>query len=86
MDLSATQRELSELRASIEEVKSELTLALTKVSDKLATQSQNYLELRAKIDRLSNVCAVEEDQADIYGFAEVQHEHSSRNTDINPAD
>ena len=86
MDLAATQRELAGLKQSVDELKSELTLALTKISDKLASQSQNYLELRTKVDRLNNVYAVEGDQVDIYGFAEVQNEHNNRNTDTHTAD
>ena len=80
MDSLTFQKEISELRKEVEGLKSDLTVALTKIGDKLATQTQNFLELRSKLDRLNNVYTVEGEQADNYGFAEVQDEHSNRDS------
>ena len=85
MDSTISQKEFYELKKSVDELKSELTLALTRIGDKLATQSHNYLELKTKIERLDNIFSAQ-DQADVYGFAEVQNEHSNRNPSTNPAD
>lgn len=79
---SQIDQEVSELRKEIAELKSELTFALSKVSDKLAIHSENHLELRAKIERLSQAVSLEEEQV----CAEVQHESGYRNTSLNPAD
>ena len=81
MDLQVEQ-EVSQLRKEIDEIKSELTLALSRISDKLATHSENYRELRVKIDQLNKTISLEEEQ----DSAEVQHESNNRNTALNPAD
>ena len=86
MDSTISQKEFYELKTSVDELKSELTLALTRISDRLATQSQNYLELKTKVEQLNNTYSVEAEQADTYGFAEVQDEHSNRNSTTDPAD
>lgn len=85
MDSTISQKEFYELKKSVDELKSDLTLAMTRIGDRLATQSHNYLELKTKIERLNNIFSAEE-QADVYGFAEVQNEHSNRDSTINPAD
>jgi hypothetical protein len=81
MDLQVEQ-EVSQLRKEIAEIKSELTLALSRISDKLATHSENYRELRVKIEQLNKIISLEEEQ----DSAEVQHESNNRNTALNPAD
>jgi hypothetical protein len=85
MDSTISQKEFYELKKSVDEIKSDITLALTRIGDKLATQSHNYLELNTKIERLNNIFAAQE-QADVYGFAEVQNEPSNRDSTTNPAD
>jgi len=85
MDSTISQKEFYELKKSVDEIKSDITLALTRIGDKLATQSHNYLELKTKIERLNNIFSAQE-QADVYGFAEVQNEHSNRDSTTNPAD
>lgn len=79
MDLQVEQ-ELSQLRKEIAEINSELTLSLTRIADKLATHSDNYRELRSKIDQLNKAISLEEEQ----DSAEVQHEYTNRNTALNP--
>jgi chromosome segregation ATPase len=81
MDLQVEQ-EVSQLRKEIAEIKSELTLALSRISDKLATHSENYRELRVKIDQINKTISLEEEQ----DSAEVQYESNNRNTALNPAD
>ncbi|GEM_PF-2081730 len=81
MDLQVEQ-EVSQLRKEIAEIKSELTLALSRISDKLATHSENYRELRVKIDQLNKTISLEEEQ----DSAEVQYESNNRNTALNPTD
>ncbi len=81
MDLQVEQ-EVSQLRKEIAEIKSELTLALSRISDKLATHSENYRELRVKIEQLNKTISLEEEQ----DSAEVQHEFNNRNTALNPTD
>ena len=81
MDLQVEQ-EISELRKEVAEIKSELTLALSRISDKLATHSENYRELRVKIEQLNKTISLEEEQ----DSAEVQYESNNRNTALNPTD
>jgi outer membrane murein-binding lipoprotein Lpp len=81
MDLQVEQ-EVSQLRKEIAEIKSELTLALTRIADKLATHSDNYRELKSKIEQLNKDISLMEEQ----DSAEVQHEHLNRNIALNPAD
>jgi len=81
MDLQVEQ-EVSQLRKEIAEIKSELTLALSRISDKLAIHSENYRELRVKIDQLNKTISLEEEQ----DSAEVQYESNNRNTALNPTD
>ncbi|RJQ15775.1 hypothetical protein C4573_06510 [Candidatus Woesearchaeota archaeon] len=76
------EQEVSQLRKEIAEIKSELTLALSRISDKLATHSENYRELRVKIDQINKMISLKEEQ----DSAEVQYESNNRNTAINPAD
>ena len=80
MDLQVEQ-EVSHLRKEIAEIKSELALSLTRIADKLATHSDNYRELKSKIDHLNKAISLEEEQ----DSAEVQHESNNRNTALNPA-
>ena len=80
MDLQVEQ-EISKLQKEIDEIKSELTLALSRISDKLATHSENYRELRVKIEQLNKTISLEEEQ----DSAEVQYESDNRNTALNPA-
>jgi len=81
MDSTSFQKEIYELKQSVEELKSEFTLALTRIGDKLSTHSQNYLELKSKIEQLSTAYNADEDS-----FAEVQDEHSNRDSTTNPSD
>ena len=55
MDSLTFQKEISELRKEVEGLKSDLTVALTKIGDELATQTQNFMEIWSKLDRLNNV-------------------------------
>jgi D-ribose pyranose/furanose isomerase RbsD len=81
MDLQVEQ-EVSQLRKEIAEIKSELTIALTRIADKMATHSDNYRELRSKIEQLNKDISLMEEQ----DSAEVQHEYLNRNTALNPTD
>ncbi len=81
MDLQVEQ-EVSQLRKEIAEIRSELTIALSRISDKLTNHSENYQELKAKIEQINKTLSLEEEQ----DSAEVQHEYLNRNTALNPAD
>jgi predicted nuclease with TOPRIM domain len=75
------EQEVSQLRKEIAEIKSELTIALSRITDKLTTHSENYQELKTKIEQINNRLSLEEEQ----DSAEVQHEYLNRNTALNSA-
>jgi len=76
------EQEVSQLRKEIAEIKSELTIALSRITDKLTAHSENYQELKTKIEQINKTLSLEEEQ----DSAEVQHEYLNRNTALNPAD
>lgn len=80
MDVQVEQ-EVSQLRKEMAEIKSELTIALSRIMDKLTTHSENYQELKTKIEQINKTLSLQEEQ----DSAEVQHESNNRNTALNPA-